>query len=72
MRKILFYPWLWFVKAVNKIIPIFRKNGGTMITGKLSLMLDKNFILRFKNIDYDKVIMVTGTNGKTSTTNMLA
>ena len=72
MRKILFYPWLWFAKAVNKIIPIFRKNGGTMITGKLSLMLDKNFILRFKNIDYDKVIMVTGTNGKTSTTNMLA
>ena len=43
-----------------------------MITGKLALKLNKKFILNFKNIDYDKVIMVTGTNGKTSTTNMLA
>lgn len=72
MRKLLFYPFLWLAKLANKIIPLFRKNGGTMITGKIALKLDKNFILKFKNIDYDKVIMVTGTNGKTSTTNMLA
>ena len=72
MSKILFYPLLWSLKVVNKIIPLIRKNGGTMITGKLALKLNKKFILNFKNIDYDKVIMVTGTNGKTSTTNMLA
>lgn len=72
MSKILFYPLLWLLKIANKIIPVFRKNGGTMITGKIALMLDKSFILKFKDIDYDKAIMVTGTNGKTSTTNMLA
>ena len=72
MSKVLFYPLLWLLKIVNKMVPIFRKNGGTMITGKVALMLDKNFISKFKDIDYDKAIMITGTNGKTSTTNMLA
>jgi len=72
MSSILFYPILWALKVINKIIPVFRKNGGTMITGKVALKLDKNFISKFTEIDYDKVIMVTGTNGKTSTTNMLA
>ena len=38
MSKILFYPLLWLLKIANKIIPVFRKNGGTMITGKIESM----------------------------------
>ena len=71
MAKILFYAMLWLGKLINKIMPLFRKNGGSMIIGKLALKMDKQFIKKFKNIDYNKVIMVTGTNGKTSATNML-
>lgn len=72
MSKLTFYPLLWIGKLFNKIIPVLRKNGGTMITGKIALKLDKEFISKFKGINYDKVIMITGTNGKTTTTNILA
>ena len=71
MRKIKFYIVLWLCKFISFVVTKIRKNGGTMISGKIATKLDKNFISNFKNIDYDKVVMVTGTNGKTSNTNLL-
>lgn len=53
--------------AVDKI----DKKRGTSFAGRQILKLDKNFVSKFKNIDGDKVILVTGTNGKSSTTNLL-
>ncbi len=47
------------------------KKRGTTLPGKIMLKLDKNFPKRFKGIDYSKVFVVTGTNGKSSTVNML-
>jgi len=72
MKKFKFYIVLWICKLINICVTRIRKNGGTMISGKIAIKLDKNFIANFQNIDYNKVIMITGTNGKTSTTNLVA
>ena len=43
-----------------------------MISGKVAVFLQKDFVKYFSNIDYDKTIFVTGTNGKSTTTNLIA
>jgi len=47
----------------------FLFQGGTNFPGKIALMLDKN-ILKTVADNYD-VILITGTNGKTTTTSMI-
>ncbi len=55
-----------FSKQVLKLI----NSSGTALPGKLALRIDNNFL---DNIEEkcDTVIMVTGTNGKTTTNNLL-
>jgi len=67
-----FYIALWISKITNIIINIIDKKRGTNLPGKIACKLCKDFISHFKNIDIDKTIFVTGTNGKTATTNMIA
>lgn len=71
MKKIWFIIVLWGVKFGNVLCKIFHKSG-TFITGQVAVKLKKDFVKCFKGIDYDKVIFVTGTNGKSTTTNLLA
>ncbi len=52
-------------------INIIDKSRGTDFPGKLALKLYKNFNSNFKKIDYGKVIIVTGSNGKSTMTNLL-
>ena len=40
--------------------------------GKIAYKLCRNFIYHFKNVSMEQVIFVTGTNGKSGTTNMMA
>jgi UDP-N-acetylmuramyl tripeptide synthase len=54
-----------FIITISK----FLFHGGTNFPGKVALKLDKN-ILRTIASNYD-VILVTGTNGKTTTTSMI-
>ncbi len=70
MRKLYFIFVLWGVKFGQLLCKIF-KQGGSMISGKVAVMFQKNFVKYFTNIDYDKVIFVTGTNGKSTTTNLI-
>lgn len=72
MKRLWFYIVLWICQLGNFLVTKVIRYGGSNITGKIALMLQKDFVSQFKEIDYDKVIMVTGTNGKTSTTNMVA
>lgn len=48
------------------------KKRGTNISGKVATKLCPDFVKYFKNIDYNKAIMVTGTNGKSTTTNLIS
>jgi UDP-N-acetylmuramyl tripeptide synthase len=62
----------FFSILISKIIIKLSKTlfkGGTNFPGKVALKIDKN-ILGIVSKDY-KVILVTGTNGKTTTTSMI-
>jgi len=71
MKKVLFLIVLWISKSVMLLAKLLHKNG-SMISGKVAVSIQKDFVKHFSNIDYDKTIFVTGTNGKTTTTNLLA
>lgn len=69
MGKIRFLLALWAAKLSQVGLKLFRKNGSTF-PGKVALKLCPDFNARAKKTD--KVICVTGTNGKTTVTNMTA
>ena len=59
---------LWLVQSVYRIL--HRSGRGGSFPGSLALAMDKNFIRRFQMPPI--VILVTGTNGKTTTSNLIA
>jgi UDP-N-acetylmuramyl tripeptide synthase len=67
----MFYVEILIGKIINFVIRLIDKKRGTNLTGKIILKLDKDFIKKFKKLDYSKIIVVTGTNGKSTTTNLL-
>lgn len=71
MKKLLFIFTLWTSKIVLLVGKILRKQG-SMISGKVATYIQKDFVKYFRNIDYSKTIFVTGTNGKSTTTNLIA
>ena len=66
-----FFFVLWLSKIIARAVSIIDKNRGTNYAGKIAVKLMPDFIRHVKNIDYDKVIFITGTNGKSTTTNLL-
>lgn len=66
-----FYLALWFAKLLGFAINLVSKDRGTNLPGEKALAIDPGFVKHFKNIDYSKVIFITGTNGKSSTTNLI-
>ena len=70
MKKIWFYIVLLGTKFGLLLCKIFKKQG-SMIAGKTAVKFQKDFVKYFTNINYDKVFFVTGTNGKSTTTNLL-
>ena len=63
---------LWISKLIAVAVNLVDKQRGSNYSGKIAVKLMPDFVSRFKNIDYDKVIFITGTNGKSTTTNLLA
>lgn len=53
-------------------INIVAKGRGTNLPGRIALKFDPDFISHIKGLDPDKAIFVTGTNGKSTTTNLMA
>ena len=53
-------------------INIVAKGRGTNLPGKVALKIDPDFISHIKGLDPDRTIFVTGTNGKSTTTNLMA
>lgn len=71
MRKLKFIIALWVGKFLSKVIGRMNKERGTNYPGKIAFKISKDFIKNFKNINYDKVIFITGTNGKSTSNNMI-
>lgn len=61
---------LWIAKFVAFVVNIIDKKRGSNYAGKIAVKLMPNFVSCFKDIDYDKVIFISGTNGKSTTTNL--
>jgi len=62
---------LFFAKIIVFLINVINPSKGTSFPGRILNKIDKSFIGKFKGIDFDKVIFVTGTNGKSTLTNLL-
>ena len=66
-----FYLALYLAKIVSFLLHIFAKERGTVLPGKVALRIDPKFLAHVKGINPEKVVFVTGTNGKSTTTNLI-
>jgi len=71
MGRLRFLFSLWLGKIICVIVNIISKEKGTNIAGKIVCRIQKDFIAHFKGIDCSKVFFITGTNGKSTTNNMV-
>ena len=62
---------LWICKFIAFAVNLVDKKRGSNYSGKIAIRLMPDFVARFKKIDYDKVYFISGTNGKSTTTNLL-
>ncbi len=62
---------LWIAKFVAFAVNLIDKQRGSNYSGKIAVKLMPDFVSRFRNINLDKVIFISGTNGKSTTTNLL-
>lgn len=72
MSRIKFYAALYIAKIISFGINIVAKGRGTNLPGSIALKIDPEFISHIKGLDPDNTIFVTGTNGKSTTTNLMA
>ena len=61
---------LWISKIAAFVVNLIDKKRGSNYAGSIAVKLMPNFVSCFKGIDYDKVIFISGTNGKSTTTNL--
>ena len=71
MKKLKFIFTLWVGKFLMHFSNIFAKGRGTNMPGAKANMIMPDFIGHFTGIDYEKVIFITGTNGKSTANNMV-
>lgn len=62
---------LWIAKLAAVAVSIIDKKRGTNYSGKIAVRLMPDFVKYFKGIDLNKTIFITGTNGKSTTTNLV-
>ena len=62
---------LWVGKFINVLINIIDKTRGSNFSGEKALKIDPQMIKHFKGIDYEKVVFITGSNGKSTTTSLI-
>ena len=64
---------LWFGKMINFLVSIIDKSRGSNLAGQWAMKIDKQMVKHFwkKGIDCSKVLFITGTNGKSTTNNLI-
>ncbi|MBQ7126989.1 hypothetical protein IJO12_07880, partial [bacterium] len=72
MGKIRFYITLLIARLIYLAIKLLNKSSGTSFVGMVSLKLCPKFLTYCKKYIKKSTVAVTGTNGKTTTSGMLA
>lgn len=72
MNKILFLFFLWVAKFVSFVISLFHFGQASNLPGKIALKFKKDLLKHFKLSTNCKIILVTGTNGKSTTCGLIA
>ena len=62
---------LWICKFTAFAVNLVDKKRGSSYSGKIAIRLMPDFVAHFKKINYDNVYFISGTNGKSTTTNLL-
>lgn len=62
---------LWFGKLINLLINLIDKKRGSNFSGEKAMKIDKQMVAHFKGIDPSRVLFITGTNGKSTTNNLI-
>ena len=62
---------LWLGKAINFLINIIDKSRGSNFSGEKALIVDPDMLKHFKGIDLEKTLFITGTNGKSTSNNLI-
>ena len=62
---------LWLGKLSIFLINVIDKRRGSNFSGEKAMKLDKQMVAHFKGIDPSKVLFITGTNGKSTTNNLI-
>jgi len=70
-NKLTFLPMLWFGKVVATLIGWIAPSRGSAMSGTIVLRLMPGFLSRFTGIDPDKTIFITGSNGKSTSNNLI-
>ncbi len=72
MKEIKYYFLLIIAKLMAFLIKTLKSSGGTSFAGFFALKFDKDFIKTSAKFIDKQIITVTGTNGKTTTSGVLA
>ena len=59
---------LWLSKLAAAAINLVDRSRGSSYSGYIAIRLMPDFVRHFRGIDYSKVVFITGTNGKSTTT----
>lgn len=70
--KFKFFAALYIAKLAAWGIKIVARGRGTNLPGRIALKIDPDFISHIDGLRPEKTIFVTGTNGKSTTTNIMA
>ena len=66
-----FHLALWAAKLSSRLIRLIAKDRGTNLPGELALKIDPQFVSHIKGVDPSKAVFITGTNGKSTSTNLV-
>jgi UDP-N-acetylmuramyl tripeptide synthase len=62
---------LWAGKLCACFARLFFPKRGSNLPGEIALKIDRNFLRHVRGIDFDKAIFITGTNGKSTSNNLI-
>ena len=72
MNNLLFLISLWFAKFISFCITVFHIGQASNFPGKVALKIQKDLLKYFKTKENCKIILITGTNGKSTSCGLLA